>query len=166
MWDGPASPFLTSVWLSREIKIYMHLFFEWHGTSGPFRILNFRLGGLFDALWAQTYAKNSEKSWLDWLEVYRLLIWPPFWPRCRGCCSQPVWSLWPLVTLVAQVVAQGWLFLSPFWRGRLTLKPFWCGAFTSWAPRFVVFRSDPDLFLDLGLRRCRFRRNLGLKDSN
>ena len=111
MWDGPASPFLNSVWLSREIKIYMRLL--WHGTSGPFRILNFRLGGLFDALWAQTYAKNSEKSWLDWLEVYRLLIWPPFWPRCRGCCSQPVWSLWPLVTLVAQVVAQGWLFLSP-----------------------------------------------------
>ena len=118
MWDGPASQFLTSVWLSREIKIYMHLFFEWHGTSGPFRILNFRLGGLFDALWAQTYAKNSEKSWLDWLEVYRLLIWPPFWPRCRGCCSQPVWSLWPLVTLVAQLVAQlmpqGWLFCPLF----------------------------------------------------
>ena len=57
-------------------------------------------------------------------------------------------------------------FSALFWRGRLTLKPFWCGAFTSWAPRFVVFRSDPDLFFDLGLRRCRFRRNLGLKDSN
>ena len=62
IWDSPASPFLTSVWLSREIKIYMRLFFEWHGTSGPFRIRNFRLGGLFDVLWAQTYAKNSEKS--------------------------------------------------------------------------------------------------------